>query len=627
MGDISISAGRDTPPKPYPAIRVGVVGHRLAALVDGGTDITVLRTTVRGVLEQIHAAARAVGDRYPAVFAGPARLRVISPLAEGTDQIVADEALRVGYLLHVPLPCAPATYTAAFQQPEPSTGESSRAAFGRLFGAAESVQILDGTPGVVLDAAAYAAVGRTVLRHTDVLIAVWDGAPAAGAGGTGDVVTQARLWQLPVVRIDPKYPDKWTFEPNTDAVGRQELDAVIQEMLHPPVEHARTELLSPFQQYLATRPRWGIGGYFASLMRLVAGDWPPIRLVILGHASIDRARNEWQALWATVDPALVQPLNQGLEEPYVWAEGLGNQYSTLNRDASSSPYALAPLAVLLALVAHWWNTSTASIIPIVVACVEAVVLGNIVVRYVRAVNWQYHERWIDYRSLAEEFRQLAFLWPIGRPLPAVQFTGETEGEAARFAWVGWYVRAVARDLGLCPGIWTPERLTSLRRVLLERFIGYQREYHSRTMKRFDRVHAQLHNATLWIFLIAVGVALAHVLIFDRHSLLAIWTHDEQPPMINTQLWGVIIRTGAVLAILLPALGAAAHGFLNQGDFWNLARRSERMCVHLDPLAVEMAHAPATVEDLGIVAEKAADVMRDEIVYWRVFVRLKPPALA
>ena len=26
------------------------------------------------------------------------------------------------------------------------------------------------------------------------------------------------------------------------------------------------------------------------------------------------------------------------------------------------------------------------------------------------------------------------------------------------------------------------------------------------------------------------------------------------------------------------------------------------------------------------AEKAAAVMRDEVVYWRVFVRLKPPAL-
>jgi hypothetical protein len=51
-----------------------------------------------------------------------------------------------------------------------------------------------------------------------------------------------------------------------------------------------------------------------------------------------------------------------------------------------------------------------------------------------------------------------------------------------------------------------------------------------------------------------------------------------------------------------------------------------MCEHLSPLAAEMEHAPLRFEDLGITAEKAAAVMRDEVVYWRVFVRLKPPAL-
>jgi hypothetical protein len=81
-----------------------------------------------------------------------------------------------------------------------------------------------------------------------------------------------------------------------------------------------------------------------------------------------------------------------------------------------------------------------------------------------------------------------------------------------------------------------------------------------------------------------------------------------------------------MAIYLPALGAAVHGFLSQGDFRNLAHRSQRMCEHLSPLATEVAHAPLRFEDLGVAAEKAAAVMRDEVVYWRVFVRLKPPAL-
>jgi hypothetical protein len=104
------------------------------------------------------------------------------------------------------------------------------------------------------------------------------------------------------------------------------------------------------------------------------------------------------------------------------------------------------------------------------------------------------------------------------------------------------------------------------------------------------------------------------------------TYRERLPFITEQWWTRLILLGAVLAIFLPALGAAVHGFLSQGDFSNLAHRSQRMCDHLTPLAKEVEHTPPQIERLGIVAEKAAGVMRDEVVYWRVFVRLKPPAL-
>jgi hypothetical protein len=40
-----------------------------------------------------------------------------------------------------------------------------------------------------------------------------------------------------------------------------------------------------------------------------------------------------------------------------------------------------------------------------------------------------------------------------------------------------------------------------------------------------------------------------------------------------------------------------------------------------------ARTPPAVETLGDLAEDAADVMRDEVLNWRVFVRLKPPSLA
>ena len=629
-----MSAHRDTPPRPYPAIRVGVVGHRLAALADGGTDLPRLRTTLRTLLDRIQTTAHDTAAEHPGIFAGPARLRVISPLAEGTDQLVATEALQLGYALHVPLPCPAATYSAAFQTSPPGGGEDPRTAFASLLAQAQNVQILDDSPGATLDPAAYAAVGRTVLRHTDVLIAVWDGAPAAGPGGTGEVVDQARAWQLPVVRIDPRRSGEWTFEPNTKASTRQSLEGTIQDLLRPPVagvpgasaRKGKRATLSPLAEYLATHPRPGIGGSFALATRWAAGILLPLPIVTLGRATIHRARIEWRALWQHTDPALAHPVSHGLEEFYVWAEGLGNRYGTLHRDAATTPYLLAPFAVLLALLAHWGETLIGGHAAAAFGWTEVLVLLGIVALYQRAVAQRYHDRWIDYRSMAEEFRQLAFLWPLGRPLPAIELVGETEGEASQFAWVGWYVRAVVRELGLCPGSWTPAHLEKLRDVLANQFIGSQIAYHTRTAERFERVSTRLEQITVWTFICALVIGLLHVSVFGRDAPIETTLSYSASPIIKSSAWQVLAILGAIMAIYLPALGAAVHGFLSQGDFRNLAHRSQRMCEHLSPLTAEVAHARLHFEDLGVIAEKAAAVMRDEVVYWRVFVRLKPPAL-
>ena len=66
--------------------------------------------------------------------------------------------------------------------------------------------------------------------------------------------------------------------------------------------------------------------------------------------------------------------------------------------------------------------------------------------------------------------------------------------------------------------------------------------------------------------------------------------------------------------------------MSQGDFSNLSRRSEQMCQQLDALTAAVATTPLTVDALGDVAEDAAEAMRDEVSNWRVFARLKAPAL-
>ncbi len=643
-----------TPPRPRPALRIGVTGHWLNRLLEPGVDLDALRAQVRAVLSTVRSAVEQAASDYNQVYAGPPQLRLISPLAEGADQLVASEALELGYALHVPLPCLPEIYTAAFQRLPAGEAEDPCAGFQRLIARAESVQVIDGAPAVRLNGAVYASVGRAVLRHADLLIAIWDGAPADGAGGTAAVVDQARSWLLPVLVIDPRHPGNGKLDDVAGLPVGADLATVVKDLLAPPPADAkavkeswwrrllhmpahpkaspagaasasagpsRPTVTEPLLQYLATRVSWGVGGLFTSVVGVFALDWPPKpRVMTLGQARLRQTLKSWDALWSSpppLEPAIVQPITQLLREPYAWADGLADRFGTLHRDLSTTPYALAPLAVIAVLIAQIGLTD-AGAGPAVRSTLEFLILFGNFLLYLRATHAHYHDRWIDCRSLAEQLRYLAFLWPLGRPLRAVRYIGDDRGEAPRIAWVGWYARAIAREGGLFPIVFTAERLAECRQIVVDRFLQPQLAYHTRACRRNRRVHTVLHRVALVLFAGAMILSAA-----DFVSVLWTRTPITQAGLSKGLGWAAV---AAAVAILLPGIGTGVHGFLSQGDFWNLCLRSEKMTQQLEPLIKTVESTPLTLEALGNIAEDAAETMRDEVLNWRVFARLKAPAL-
>jgi hypothetical protein len=366
-------------------------------------------------------------------------------------------------------------------------------------------------------------------------------------------------------------------------------------------------------EYVRTRPAWGVGGLFGSIVRLVAWERPRLpRFVALGPSTIYRARADWESLWSRpspVDAGIAAPVMRTLGGYYIWADGLANRFGTLHRDASITPYLLA---LITALIAAQVGGVVANAGPVIVA-------WAVFFLYRHAVRSRYHDRWIDYRSLAEQLRQLAFLWPVGRPLRAVRVRGEAGSEAPQIAWIDWYARAVAREAGLFPNTLTVERIGEYRALLVERFIRPQYEYHRRTVQRFDAVRSRMHAAALGVFW--ATMILATVNIVTR----AVWRFPVRTGDAASGTWWV--RLAVPAAILLPAVGAGIHGFLGQGDFSNLARRSKSMAEQLHSLMASVPPSEETADSLGDLAEGAAGVMGDEVLNWRVFVRLKAPSLA
>ncbi|SEK57054.1 hypothetical protein SAMN05414137_102485 [Streptacidiphilus jiangxiensis] len=116
----------------------------------------------------------------------------LSCLAAGADTIFAEELVDAGGDLVVVLPAR--DYRA-------SRGDSAHApSFDRLVSAAVEVHELQYSE---VSHEAYQAANEVLLSRADVVVAVWDGRPPAGPGGTGELVRLSREAGVEVVRVWP----------------------------------------------------------------------------------------------------------------------------------------------------------------------------------------------------------------------------------------------------------------------------------------------------------------------------------------------------------------------------------------------------------------------------------------
>ncbi len=153
---------------------VGVTGHR----------------DLEGAEDDVASALRAALEAYQRTHGD--RLVVLSAIAAGADSLFAEAAASLGIPLTAVLPFE--GYEEDFADGE------ERERFETLLAAATRRCTL---PYEGRSTEAYAAVGRWIVDHSDHLVAVWDGKPARGLGGTGYVVAYARERGHPMTVVTP----------------------------------------------------------------------------------------------------------------------------------------------------------------------------------------------------------------------------------------------------------------------------------------------------------------------------------------------------------------------------------------------------------------------------------------
>ena len=156
-------------------LRVGVVGHRFL-----------------GSVSRLEAALNAALDRVETAFP-ERRLVAMSALPEGAARLGAEAVLRrAGAGLIVALPLDREEFAKDFQS------EASKAHFAFLLDRASEVLEAPRRP---TRAEAYESADSYVVDESDVLMALWDGEPARGLGGTALSVDRAVAQGMPVIHI------------------------------------------------------------------------------------------------------------------------------------------------------------------------------------------------------------------------------------------------------------------------------------------------------------------------------------------------------------------------------------------------------------------------------------------
>jgi hypothetical protein len=163
----------------------GTVGSR--RLVIGGVGHRSLSgdsAALERAIEEAFATFEREYDRTPG------ETRLLISVAEGADRLIIQAAHRAGIAYQCVLPCSTECFAQDFER------EESVQEYHRLLADANRVIHPDVDPIEKLDGYQWAT--EYIVDHADVILAVWDGGPSHGPGGTANAVELASERGIPV---------------------------------------------------------------------------------------------------------------------------------------------------------------------------------------------------------------------------------------------------------------------------------------------------------------------------------------------------------------------------------------------------------------------------------------------
>jgi hypothetical protein len=642
---------------------VGVTGHRHDNPLFAAHR-TRINATLSRILDLVDAAV-AEEARQPGVEVAPTRLH--SLLADGADQMAAEEALQRGWELIAPLPFGSTLNAVITAQPANLT-EANTLLFGgpgqlhtvhgaarervqrfghlaaqaRLFELADhdaTIQELllarledpdDRRKAQVFDAEIslrVALASRVMVEQSDFVIAIWDGTTRALVGGTGHTIQEALEAGATVVWIDVDAPDTWRILSGPEALADigdvvdaadesqsvAALEAQVRVALRPAPPRGRGVLHGrgphPGAETLADEP-WP-----AHSRRL----WHLYRRVeaLFGERGWKKRLRSLRQVYETPD-AIPTGSAAGLLADARALPGQDEAHVTAVETQILRRFAWSD-----GVSAHLSDTYRGGMTASFLLGALAIVGG---ITYL-----PFHDgdrKWIyalfEFIVLAAilgfavlgrkrrwhgrwfETRRVA---EYLRHAPILLLLGVARAPGrwpvgTQTSWPEWYARHVLREPGLPRLALSAAYLREGLRKLLHEHVVTQRDYHIEKARRLSAVHHNLDRLSETLFTLAIASVSLYLLV-KGGSALHWWPAAAADHSASVFTY---------LGVLLPTFGGAIAGIRYFGDFERFSAISSVTAEKLDVIdarARSLLAAPDAELDYGRVADLAHDM--DEVV--------------
>lgn len=552
---------------PY-RIRIGVTGHRV--LDDPLAMQTVVKKAIDAEVEKLfpeEARQNMEGVRRAGTTA--ISFRVLSPLAEGADRVVARAVLSdPSARLDVVLPLAIEDYIRDFAT------EESRIEFEELLGHCRKpiflrtrrIQDDRRDPGdqAELRRDAYDRVGRYVVDHCDVLIAIWDGQPSRGRGGTADVVRYALEQRRPIISV---WGDSFEVlnRDNNNGLDASALDAI---------DRFNRQVITPDER--------------ASYVK-----------------NLDREHFEKPHAARDI-PASVRELVKDHLFPYyaqasIMAKASQKRFYRAGKFIyvlSAAAVGCAALGVLFPAIA--WAAFGA----------ELVLLIIISLALWQARRKHSHQSWIENRFLAERIRCGIFMAICGaepRPIEVLPYMGHSQTVN------DWTVRVFDEIWDRLPplAVCRPGECLSRNAYVREAWIGEQVKFHQDKKEREGLARKRLALAGKIVLPATIVAAALHLL------LLFSWPRGAEAVSAWLHEW---LHHGlAFIALLFPAIAASLAGTEAHREHLRLEKRSANMGPQLERLNRQMA-STTDPEQFERLLQQVDELMLRETQDWLMLMR-------